>query len=483
MKSKIIVTYKNGDQKIVNRIEDIEKTKKVISLEFVGEFKELYLLESESYENLSSVILPEGLEIISESAFERCYKLRNINIPSSVYKISSSAFRGCSSLEKIVIPNSVYDIEECAFRSCTSLKEVILPFGIKEINSGVFSECESLESIVIPDFVVEIGANAFSNCLSLKEIILPEYLEKICEDAFYCCKGLKKISIPKKVKKIGTLCLGECERLEKLTLYNPLNSMSSFLQGCCSLTEIEFMSSFNGKIQPLFLKKVQSVSNIIFHYDDKKQLIDNLKNMLKEEREFRIDSYYFPAHVKKISFVGEQLSFIEKFRIKDLINSFYTKRKNSISCEFISKGQSLLLEDSRMEEKELISNAEEFDEEIQDLFQRIHDISNKSSESLKLHLAQVTKELIKEYEQQKLKEEPVFELELFHQLQLTSTEIGNAKLELKVKLNNILNSLMHQERLVMLLKELEQYHNLLKEFRLHTCECLVTVCLKFRCIR
>lgn len=58
---------------------------------------------------------------ISDSAFENCTSLTNINLPNSLTSIGNSAFKGCISLSSIAIPNSVTSIGQNAFSGCDSL--------------------------------------------------------------------------------------------------------------------------------------------------------------------------------------------------------------------------------------------------------------------------------------------------------------------------------------------------------------------------
>ena len=68
----------------------------------------------EEYTNLTTAILPDGLEIIGKSAF-----------------------KGCSALEKLVLPDSVRVIEEYAFQGI-SITFVRIPKMVEIISSDVF---------------------------------------------------------------------------------------------------------------------------------------------------------------------------------------------------------------------------------------------------------------------------------------------------------------------------------------------------------
>lgn len=72
-------------------------------------------------EGITTVILPDGLEIIGEHAFADCAELRGVYFPESVRTIGGSAFRDCIELESVWISETMQHIGEDAFVGCASL--------------------------------------------------------------------------------------------------------------------------------------------------------------------------------------------------------------------------------------------------------------------------------------------------------------------------------------------------------------------------
>ena len=95
-----------------------------------------------------SIIIPDGVTEIGDSAFTYCSSLKSIVIPDSVTSIGEDAFWGCSSLESIVIPDGVTSIGDEAF-TYSSLKSIVIPDGVTGIGSNAFADCSSLESIIV----------------------------------------------------------------------------------------------------------------------------------------------------------------------------------------------------------------------------------------------------------------------------------------------------------------------------------------------
>ena len=69
--------------------------------------------------DITAVIIEEGVTDICSSAFEGCTKLTSVSLPSSIRKIGREAFSGCSSLSSITIPEGVVSLECGVFNGCT----------------------------------------------------------------------------------------------------------------------------------------------------------------------------------------------------------------------------------------------------------------------------------------------------------------------------------------------------------------------------
>ena len=164
-------------------------------------------------EEVTSVVISEGVTSIGDSAFSSCENLTSVSIPSTVTTIGEWAFNFCNKLTEITIPKSVTKIGERAFSSCESLTEIVIPDGVTVIPGAAFYYCTNLTSITLPKGITEIGSYAFSNCRKLKTLTLPESVESFGRWAFSGCRSLERISIPRNVKKLGGSAFEECPRL------------------------------------------------------------------------------------------------------------------------------------------------------------------------------------------------------------------------------------------------------------------------------
>ena len=70
------------------------------------------------FTSLTSVTLPEGLQIFGSYSFYGCDSLTTVTIPDGVFYIGNRAFGNCSSLSSVSIPESVTSIRNGAFSGC-----------------------------------------------------------------------------------------------------------------------------------------------------------------------------------------------------------------------------------------------------------------------------------------------------------------------------------------------------------------------------
>ena len=170
-----------------------------------------------TYENGIGVITINGeVTQIGNRAFNNRYELTSIIIPEGVETIGLMAFNGCTSLASIDIPSSVKSIESNAFSSCEALSSITLPEGITTINIGTFAYCKGLKNITIPESVTTIKNTAFSYCSNLESIYLPSNLEVIELNTFNNCTSLKSVTIPTGVTSIGDKTFSGCSSLDKV---------------------------------------------------------------------------------------------------------------------------------------------------------------------------------------------------------------------------------------------------------------------------
>ena len=168
--------------------------------------------------SLQSITLPSNLQTIGECAFSRCENLKTVNLPDSVTEIQYYAFGRCTSLASINMPAALSSLGEDSFYGCGSLDAISLPNGITSVPSSVFAYCDNLQSVTLPENLQTVGKCAFSHCTSLKTIILPDSVTDIQYYAFGNCYSLASITLPNALQSTGKYTFYWCSALQSISL-------------------------------------------------------------------------------------------------------------------------------------------------------------------------------------------------------------------------------------------------------------------------
>ncbi len=159
----------------------------------------------------------EGVNVIGNSAFEKCYSLTSINISNSVTNIGDKAFSECKSLTNIDIPNSVTNIGNGAFSWCDSLTKIIIPRSVVNMNGNPFRAWNGDLHNESKAFIYENQVLFNKDKTTLiayrskeKNYIIPNSVTYIGNDAFFDCKSLTSINIPNSVTNIGDRAFYNC---------------------------------------------------------------------------------------------------------------------------------------------------------------------------------------------------------------------------------------------------------------------------------
>ena len=245
------------------------------------------------YNSIKDVTISNGVEIIGEGAFSRCFLLESLTIPGSVKNISYGAFSGCLELKTLEIEKGVGKIEEEAFEDCKTLSEITYTGTVAEWNKiekgrkwncevpaqfvkcsdgevsivpkieviktdtytlGIYNngvercKCtDETDELVIPDGITIIEHGAFYECTGIKSIVFPSSLTKIERYAFANCTALKSIELPSSLTIIDPEAFIHCTALESIEITN-----AAAFEDCTALKSVVFPASLTGTGNKVF---------------------------------------------------------------------------------------------------------------------------------------------------------------------------------------------------------------------------------------
>ncbi len=244
------------------------------------DFSETNITEIPAYafsgrRTLSTVILPNTLEEIGESAFYQT-GFYQVTIPASVKTIGASAWKEAYLDHLIFEDNSqLTSIGNEAFYG-TWFQSISIPASVKSIGNGAWhnsslrqinfaEDCHlttigyrafrnsKLEEFIMPNSVTNLSYYSnnyydtsspnweygqFEQCYYLKKLILSENLTYLPNYMANGCTALEEIKIPENVKKIGQECFYRCTNLKIVELNSHCNNMLYPFAGCTSIDKI-----------------------------------------------------------------------------------------------------------------------------------------------------------------------------------------------------------------------------------------------------
>ncbi len=196
-----------------------------------GEYKELLI------DGLIYAYEDSGTAMIVEGDYS---ELHYVRIPASIViegktynvnEIGAKAFYGCS-IDTLIISEGIEIISSKAFYDNQQLKSLTLPNSLKSIENAAFMNCTNIESIVIPPNLTYIGQAAFLNlrrlAIMISKIQTPFAIDDI---VFGICNSWGGDGI------IETY--GDCDP-SSATLYVPKGTLSAYqaIKGWTLFTEI-----------------------------------------------------------------------------------------------------------------------------------------------------------------------------------------------------------------------------------------------------
>lgn len=187
--------------------------------------------------SIEYIIIPEGIEIIEDLAFETCTKLQKVILPNTLRRIGSGAFKGCDIVE-LHIPNNVTEINMYTWGILEKGNKNLSKITVS-VDNQVYDSRDNCNAIckedtliagcnntVVPNSVSVIGTNAF-NGLPLSSVIIPNSVKEIGVSAF-SGTSLSKVTIPHSVLTLREWCFSECHDLSSIIIGRNVRTISPY---------------------------------------------------------------------------------------------------------------------------------------------------------------------------------------------------------------------------------------------------------------
>ncbi len=207
---------------------------------------------------LTSIVIPEGVEVIEKYAFNNSNLREGVILPETLTSIGTCAFRK-TKIGEITIPTSVATIGENAFYACGSLTKAVI--GAGTIAEEAFLDCVNLETLTFSGTkLTSIGVRAFKGCTALKgclkqeentefyDLEIPAYYnaadpnnkkkisQSISNSAFEGCTSLTSVTLGKTMTSIGSRVFYGCSNLSQVVIDENNAKFSAYKEGendCC----------------------------------------------------------------------------------------------------------------------------------------------------------------------------------------------------------------------------------------------------------
>ena len=195
----------------------------------------------ESNKRLSSIILPDKLVKISQSAFMNCTGLTgSLTIPEGVTVIEAQAFYQCSALQgALSLPSTLEKIEYIAFGNCKFTCELQLGESLEYIGDNAFGGCSNLYgNLRLPEKLTYLGSGAFNNCDFTGDLVIPEGITSIESSTFMFCRFNGNLTLHPNITNIEERAFSSCAFRGELVLPERLTTIGEGAFGANQFSKV-----------------------------------------------------------------------------------------------------------------------------------------------------------------------------------------------------------------------------------------------------
>lgn len=220
-------------------------------------------------ENPNTLIIPDSVEYIDESAFMNSgfdkiiingtnleidswafskSKFTELEIDGGVKSIGINTFAENYNLNKLTIENGVERIDTRAFSYCYNLKKIEIPESVNYLGKEAFYPCNGVDTIIFNavDYICATQDYSYApfDGRNVTELVIGDGVKKIYEGTFCYFEKITELTIPDSVTEIEGFAFYTCPKLEKLILSENLHTIGAYaFFECLSLKELDLTES------------------------------------------------------------------------------------------------------------------------------------------------------------------------------------------------------------------------------------------------
>ncbi len=217
-------------------------------------------------DEVTDLVIPEGVTNIGNCAFINCENINNFNIPSSVTSIGAYSFYGTGWYNEQ--PSGILFHDKWLLGEKNGYSYyLIIEEGTKGIASRALYGNSYLSSVTIPESMLYICDEAFFGCINLYDFNIPLNVKSIGRDAFFCpyyytyswwskqSKGIvykdgwilgynvdkpkEELTIAEGTRGIASFALNTCNGITSITIPSSVTSIGKgAFYGCTGLTNV-----------------------------------------------------------------------------------------------------------------------------------------------------------------------------------------------------------------------------------------------------
>lgn len=132
-----------------------------------------------NYREFKEVTIPASIDIegktyrvteIGSSAFTWCNNLTSLILPEGLEKIGNNAFCGLG-ISGVTLPNTLKTLGDYVFSYCSQIKTIIIPEGVETIGNYTFAYMDGLTKLELPNSLKKVGGFVIKNCDELTTVV------------------------------------------------------------------------------------------------------------------------------------------------------------------------------------------------------------------------------------------------------------------------------------------------------------------------